>query len=234
MQQYFAKNKNLELLDDDIYHIRKVMRMKKRDLIKVVYDNVIYTCKLLDLKDNITFDIINNETKSNKGYSITVAFSLIKEQRLDYLLQKCTEIGVDSFIPLNTKNSVVKIDVKKTASKMSRWSKILKEASEQSNRHDIPKINEISDLKKLVKEDFDLKLLCSLNKNTKSIKKVLQNNPNCARILLVTGPEGGFDLEEEKFLMENGFISITLGDNVLRAETAPLAAASMINYELMR
>lgn len=234
MQQYFAKNKNLELLDDDIYHIRKVMRMKKGDLIKVVYDNVIYTCKLLDLKDNITFDIINSETKSNKSYSITVAFSLIKEQRLDYLLQKCTEIGVDSFIPLNTKNSVVKIDVNKVASKLSRWSKILKEASEQSNRHNIPKINEILELKKLAKEDFDLKLLCSLNKNTKSIKKVLQNNPNCARILLVTGPEGGFDLEEEKFLMENGFISITLGDNVLRAETAPLAAASMINYELMR
>lgn len=234
MQQYFAKNKNLELLDDDIYHIRRVMRMKKGDLIKVVYDNEIYTCKLLDLKDNVIFDVISSEAKVDKGYSITVAFSLIKEQRLDYLLQKCTEIGVDSFIPLNTKNSVVKIDVNKIASKMSRWGKILKEASEQSNRHDIPKINEISDLKKLVKEDFDLKLLCSLNKNTKSIKKVLQNNPNCARILLVTGPEGGFDLEEEKFLIENGFISITLGDNVLRAETAPLAATSMINYELMR
>lgn len=234
MQQYFAKNKNLELLDDDIYHIRKVMRMKKGDLIKVVYDNVVYTCKLLDLKNNVIFDVINSEVKVDKGYSITVAFSLIKEQRLDYLLQKCTEIGVDSFIPLNTKNSIVKIDVNKEVSKLSRWSKILKEASEQSNRYNIPKINEISFLKKLVNEDFDLKLLCSLNKNTKSIKKVLQNNPNCARILLVTGPEGGFDFEEEEFLIENGFISITLGDNVLRAETAPLVAASMINYELMR
>lgn len=234
MQQYFAKNKNLELLDDDIYHIRRVMRMKKGDLIKVVYDNVIYTCKLLDLKDNVIFDVISSEAKVDKGYSITVAFSLIKEQRLDYLLQKCTEIGVDSFIPLNTKNSVVKIDVNKEVSKLSRWSKILKEASEQSNRHNIPKINEISFLKELVNKDFDLKLLCSLNKNTKSIKKVLQNNPNCARILLVTGPEGGFDLEEEKFLIENGFISITLGDSVLRAETAPLVATSMINYELMR
>lgn len=234
MQQYFAKSRQLDLHDSDIYHIKKVMRMKKGDLIKVVYDNTIYTCELLDLRDSLHYKVINSEVKSKNSYTITVAFSLIKEQRLDYLLQKSTEVGADCFIPLNTKNSVVKIDNKKMENKLLRWEKILKEASEQSNRCDIPVIREVSNIKELVKEDFDFKFLCSLNKNTKSIKKVLQNCPNCARILLVVGPEGGFDPLEEEFLMKNNFISVTLGRNVLRAETAPVVAISMINYELMR
>ena len=63
---------------------------------------------------------------------------------------------------------------------------------------------------------------------------MLQNNTNCDRILLVVGPEGGFSLEEEKFLLDNGFISVSLGKNVLRAETAPVVALSMINYEFGR
>lgn len=82
--------------------------------------------------------------------------------------------------------------------------------------------------------DYDLKLLCSLNKNTKNIKKVLQKNNKCVKILLVVGPEGGFDQNEEEYLIRNGFISISLGNNVLRAETAPVVALSMINYEFMR
>ena len=82
--------------------------------------------------------------------------------------------------------------------------------------------------------DFDLKLICSLNENTENIKKVLQKNNKYDKILLVVGPEGGFDLKEENLLIQNGFKSISLGDTVLRAETAPIVASSMINYELMR
>ena len=79
-----------------------------------------------------------------------------------------------------------------------------------------------------------MKLLCSLNKNTKKIKKILQKNNKCDKILLVVGPEGGFDPLEEDFLIENGFISVTLGNTVLRAETAAVVALSIINYELGR
>ena len=234
MQQYFAKNKELELEPSDYHHIKNVMRMKAGDLIKVVYDNIIYTCEITNLKDDIIFNVIEKIRNEEKKYRVDVAFSLIKEQKMDYLFQKCTEVGVDALIPIETKRCVVKIDSKKVGSKKERWNKILKEASEQSFRSNVPKIDEILSLKELVKKDYDLKLLCSLNKNTKNIKKVLQKNNKCDRILLVIGPEGGFDYKEEEFLTQNGFISITLGDTVLRAETAPVVAISMINYEFGR
>ena len=234
MQQYFAKNKNLDLEDGDYHHIKNVMKMKRGDLIKVVYDNVIYTCKLNNVSNKSTFDIINKEEKTDKKLSVSVAFSLIKEKRLNYLLQKTTELGVNKLIPIETKRSVVKIEGNKEKTKIDRWKKICKEASEQSFRADIPEISGILTLKNLVNLDYDLKLVCSLNKNTKNIKKILEKNNKCVKILLVVGPEGGFDPLEEEHLLENGFKSVSLGENVLRAETAPVVALSMINYEFMR
>lgn len=234
MQQYFAKNKNLELEDSDYHHIKNVMRMKKDDIIKVVFDNVIYTCKLTSISNKSAFEIINKEEKDKKDYSVDVAFSLIKEQKLNYLLQKTAELGAGMLIPINTKRSVVKIDKKKETSKIDRWQKICKEASEQSFRSNMPKINSILNLEDLIYMDYDLKLLCSLNKNTKNIKKVIQKNNKCVKILLVVGPEGGFDPKEEEYLLNNGFVSVSLGNTVLRAETAPVVALSMINYEFMR
>lgn len=234
MQRYFAINKSLELDKGDYHHIKNVMRMKVGDLINIVFDNLVYTCKLTKINKEVSFEVIKTEEKNANDFQITVAFSLIKEQHLNYLLQKATEVGADFFIPLNTKRSVVKIEPKKETSKMERWKKICKEASEQSHRFKMPEIYGIKNLKELVTYDYDLKLLCSLNENTKNIKKVLQKSNKCVKILIVVGPEGGFDAFEEQFLIENGFQSISLGENVMRAETAPVSAISMINYEFMR
>ena len=234
MQQYFAKNENLELEDGDYHHIKNVMRMKKGDMIKVIWDKIVYNCKITEISDKSCFDIVSKEKTENDSYEVSIACSLIKEQKLNYLIQKCTELGVSELLFLNTKRSVIKIEDKKVSSKLERWQKISKEASEQSFQVNIPKLDGILSLKDLVKKEYDLKLFCSLNKNTKNIKKVLQKNNKCVKILLVVGPEGGFDPKEEEYLMENGFSSVSLGKNVLRAETAAVAALSMLNYEFMR
>ena len=234
MQQYFAKDDKLNLYDTDYHHIKNVMRMKNGDLIKVVYDNIIYVCKLYDLSNKCKFEVVEKYKNIDKKYKVDVAFSLIKEQKLNYLLQKCTEAGCDNFIPLNTSRSIVKIDNKKEKGKLDRWCTICKEAAEQSFRSSVPTIESISNLKSIIAKEYDLKLLCSLNENTKSIKKVLQNITNYDKILIVVGPEGGFTKEEEKLLIDNGFISISLGENVYRAETAAVVALAMINYEFGR
>ena len=88
-------------------------------------------------------------------------------------------------------------------------------------------------LKDLINLDYDLKLVCSVNQDVLNIKKVLQNNKKCDKIIFVIGPEGGISKEEEKFLTENNFIPISLGNRVLRTETAPICIGSIINYEYM-
>ena len=98
----------------------------------------------------------------------------------------------------------------------------------------MPIINDVCNIKDLVNYNVDLKILFTLNEKTKNIKKVLEKNNKCDKILIVVGPEGGFSKEEEELLINKGFISTSLGKNVLRAETAPVAAISMINYEFMR
>lgn len=234
MQQYFAKDDKLNLYDSDYHHIKNVMRMKKNDLIKVVYNKTVYTCKISEISPKVSFEIIEKEEKTDTKKKILLAFPLLKEQKLDYLLQKSTEVGIDEFIPIIMSRSIIKYDTKKDDKKITRWNKIVKEASEQSNRFEIPKINSVISIKELIKYDADLKILFTLNEKSKNIKKILEKNNKCDKILIVTGPEGGFTTEEEKLLISNGFLSCTLGSNVLRSETAPVVIASMINYEYMR
>ncbi len=234
MQQYFAKDKELNLYDSDYHHIKNVMRMKKGDIIKIVYNNIRYTCKVTEIGNKCKYDVLDQESNKNNSIKITLAFSLIKEQKQNYLIQKATEIGVNDFVPVETSRTVVKIENKKIKSKIDRWQRICKESAEQSFRYDVPKIYDIKDLKSIDVSDYDLKILLSLDKNAKNIKKVLQNNTKYDKIILIVGPEGGFTNDEENALVEKGFVKASLGSNVLRAETAPLVALSMINYELMR
>lgn len=236
MQRYF-KDTSLdifELSSDDSYHITKVMRNKIGDKVEVVIDKNLYICEIINLDSLVTVKKIEEvECDSELSCHITIAQSLVKEQKMDLILQKCCELGAAEIIPINTTRSIVKLDKKETK-KIDRWNKILKEASEQSKRVVIPKVNEIMDIKDLAKLDYDIKILCSVNELSTSIKKVLSKDLNNVKIILVIGPEGGFTDNEEKILMDNGFISTSFGNRVLRTETASLYALSIINYILMR
>lgn len=235
MQRYF-KDTNLDIFDlsnDDSYHIIKVMRNKIGDKIEVVIDKKLYICEIIQINDLVTVKRVEEvECNSELPCYVTIAQSLVKEQKMDLILQKSCELGVSEIIPINTTRSIVKLDKKETK-KVERWNKILKEASEQSKRIVIPKINEIMDIKDIVKLDYDIKILCTVNELSMSLKEVLEKNLHDLKILLVIGPEGGFTDTEEKILIENGFISTSFGSRVLRTETASLYALSIINYIFM-
>ena len=236
MQRYF-KDTDLdifELSQDDSYHITKVMRNNIGDMIEVVIDKKLYICEIIDMNNLVTVKKKEEvETDSELECSITIAQSLVKEQKMDLILQKSCELGVAEIIPINTTRSIVKLDKKETK-KIDRWNKILKEASEQSKRVVIPKVNNILDIKDLTKLDYDIKILCTVNELSTSIKRVLSKDLKGAKIILVIGPEGGFTDAEEKILIESGYISTSFGNRVLRTETASLYALSIINYILMR
>ena len=235
MQRYFKDTKlnEFELSDDDSYHIIKVMRNNIGDNIEVVIDKKLYICEIIEMNKLVKVKKIEEVIcDSELPCNVTIAQSLVKEQKMDLILQKSCELGVSEIIPINATRSIVKLDKKETK-KIERWNKILKEASEQSKRIVIPKVNEIMDIKDLAKLDYDIKILCTVNELSMSLKEVLNKDLNNLKILLVIGPEGGFTDSEEKILIDNGFISTTFGRRVLRTETASLYALSIINYILM-
>lgn len=234
MQRYFSKkieNNRFTLTEEDTYHITKVMRMVKDDKIEVVYQENTYICKIFSLSPLVEAEIVE-EIKNNQELKtqVTIVQSLVKEHKMDYILQKTSELGVDKIIPYCASRSVIKINEKKDK-KVERWKSILKEAAEQSKRIKIPEITNPINLSNLVKlSDYDIKFLCTVNESSQNLKKVLSNMVSGAKILFVIGPEGGFTPEEEKVMMENGFISISLGNSVLRTETASTFIMSVVRY----
>ena len=148
---------------------------------------------------------------------------------MDLVLQKSTELGVNKIIPLITERSIVKdIDEEK---KLLRWSKICKEASEQSKRNVIPMITKIKSIKEL---NIDgVKLVCSTNEKTENIKMFLHSQNIYDKMTIVVGPEGGLSPKEEQQLNELGFKSVTLGNRIMRVETVPIFMLSVLNYENM-
>ena len=235
MQRYF-KDTNLDLFElssDDSYHITKVMRNNIGDKVEVVIDKKLYICEIVKMNDLVTVRKGEEvECDSELPCYVTIAQSLVKEQKMDLILQKSCELGVSEIIPVNATRSIVKLD-KKESKKIDRWNKILKEASEQSKRVVIPRVNEIMDIKDLCRLDYDIKILCTVNELSRSLKEVLSKDLVNLKILFVIGPEGGFTDKEEKILIDNGFVSTSFGRRVLRTETASLYALSIINYILM-
>ena len=167
-----------------------------------------------------------------KTPNITLIVPILKEQKMDLILQKATELGVTEIIPIITKRSIIRLDEKDYDKKILRWSKIVKEAAEQSHRVDIPNITTIKTIKNLGIIEGK-KFVCSTKEKTKNIKFIMKNVTTCDKINLVIGPEGGLDITEENLLNEMGFESITLGNRILRVETVPLFLLSIINYEFM-
>lgn len=237
MQRYFVSSQenNLFLLNkDDSHHVINVMRMNLSDRVEIVYNSTLYLASITSLSYPVKCEIIETLGNYQKIIpNVIIAQALVKEQKMDYILQKSCELGVYQIIPLESIRSVVKMD-KNDNKKIVRWNKILKEASEQSKRLDIPNVTSLMNIKELIYIDAKYKFLCSVNETSKTIKSVLSNVNISDTILFVIGPEGGFDPKEEEFLINNGFSSISLGNNVLRTETASSYILSVINYEFLR
>ena len=235
MQRYFCNDKeNNEYLlsKDDSYHILKVMRMNIHDKIEIVDNKHVYLCEINNINP-VKAKVINEIIEQHENEkNIILIQSLVNENKMDYILQKGCELGVNEFYSLKAANCVIK-ENNKSDKKIIRWQKIVKEASEQSKRNIIPKVHNIVDIKELCELYGDLKILLSVNEKEKNLKKVLKENKKCDTLIIVVGPEGGFTKNEEDILIKSGFISTSLGSRVLRTETAGMVAISMINYEWM-
>lgn len=235
MQRYFAKDKDLTLSDKDIHHIINVMRMKVNDQIQIVYDSDVFLCKIDNISNKkVDYSVLEKININNElSTKVTIALPLVTEKKIDYMLQKCTELGCYEFIIYESERSKVKVN-NKIDNKIERWNLICKESAEQSFRNYSPKVVGIRNFDFLCENTYNLKLVGSTKKNKKTLKNVMQNSTNCDNIIIVIGPEGGLSEKEEKFLINNGYIGVTFGNTILRCETAPVFVMSAIKYEFGR
>ncbi len=232
MQRYFALDKrdNIFILrENDYYHIKVVMRLKIGEKVEVVYENKPYLSKITD---DYQIEMIEEIPSKELNINTVLLLPLLKEQKMDLILQKATELGVSEIILFNAKRSIIKFDENKEAKKIERWKRICKEASEQSKRCTIPEIRFVKNINEFSKLD-GLKLICSTIEDTNNLKKVLQASKKCVKINMIVGPEGGFDPNEEKDLINLGFTPVTLGNTIMRVETVPIFLLSVLNYEYM-
>lgn len=223
MQQYFVENELktndvIELEDDIIYHLTKVLRSTNKTFRLVDKNHNVFIANLLD---NSKAKIVSKLDENNElDCDITVILALIKSDKFELTIQKLTELGVKRIIPYNAKRSMVKET--KTDKKLLRYKKILMEASEQSHRNVIPEILPAIDLKDIVKYKSDLNIIAYEKDDdvSKSFK--------AKSITIIIGPEGGFEENEYQEIVKMGFKSVSLGKRILRAETAALYLTSII------
>ncbi|QHX36583.1 16S rRNA (uracil(1498)-N(3))-methyltransferase [Spiroplasma sp. BIUS-1] len=234
MHSFFIDKINLdtfEIKNDDFHHIKNVIKLKENEQIFCIFENEKYLCNISKItEDTCVAKIIDKVSSNNKQYEVNLILGIIREQKWDYVLQKATELGVDKIIPVEFKRNVVKIESKKEDSKINRWISICQSAAKQSKRTSIPKImNVVKDLNELDKYKSDLNLVCWEEEKNNFIKKEIKKE--FSSINIVIGPEGGISSEEISKLNSIGYNNVSLGDNIMRAETVPLFVLSCINYE---
>ena len=232
-QCFFIENK------DDIHHINKVMRQTKDDSIIVTFlDEKVYKCKIISINQQ-AIEIKPQEQQdinTELPQHITICSGLIKADKYEWMIKKATELGANEFIAVSMERSVVKLNESKVAKKLERWQKIIKEASEQSYRLNIPRVQFKSNLKEIYDmiNHYDY-VLIAYEKHAKHgelsrFKKILKQLKAQDRVLMIFGPEGGLS-ENEIALFEEASTLVGLGSRILRAETAPLYALSAVSYE---
>lgn len=213
---------------DEFHHITHVFRKKENDEILITNGKgVLVKAKIKDInKKNLTVFILEIKEEKSSTPAITVAFPLLKNKHDSLIVEKLTELGVKDFFPIVTKRTV-RQGTKKT---IEKFEKIAISAIKQCNNAFLPKIHEVSSLKELLKKikSFNFQPVVALEIGKHNLLTRIAQNYNEKPICIIIGPEGGFDNDEIDFLLEKRVPTVTLGNHILRAETAAITAVSQL------
>lgn len=232
-------NNKIKIIGEDVNHIRNVLRLKVGQDICICEKETTqnYNCTIEQIeKDFIECKIIKEilDTTEPNTY-IHIFQGLPKSDKLEMIIEKCTEIGVKEITPTIMTRTVVKLDEKDKSKKIIRWRKIAEVASKQSGRDAILKINDIINFKNIFEKlkEYDIVLVAYEKEKNTTLKSVITKTDKYKKIAVLIGPEGGIDDLEINQLKEcKNTEIITLGKRILRTETAPLVISSNILYEL--
>ena len=224
---FFSDTLSANMIDkldkNQSHYLSKVMRVKENEVFSLFNKEGEWEAKVLGIFKNIVeFKIIKQLRQKEITKELWLAFSPIKSNYQNFMLQKATELGVTKFLPIIFDRTVVRKINK------DRIEKIVIEASEQSNRINVPIIEEAQDLNGFLKKNSMNLIFTDLNSNIKKIdKSKFTDKPVC----IIIGPEGDFsETEREKILSFKGVQPIKINENILRSETAVISAISIVNY----
>jgi 16S rRNA (uracil1498-N3)-methyltransferase len=229
-----AEDKYIILNDPaQLHHLRDVLRIKPLEL-AAVFDNHgnEYITVVVEVGDAAArLEVKEKKAAQDPGVSITVACAIPKKVKMDDIVDKLTQLGVECIIPLETERVIVKLDKQKQAGRCQRWKKIALSAARQSQRSRLAVIKPVSGLKDVVlsADGFDLKLIPTLEGKRKSLKEILsQGRARIRKVMVLIGPEGDFTPDEVFLAKKAGFLPVSLGAQVLRVDTAAIAVVSFI------
>lgn len=245
MYKFFVANNQIsqnkvQIIGEDINHIKNVLRLQKNEEIQVCNRDtqVSYIAKILEIDKNEVLAKITQECveTTEAKISLHIFQGLPKQEKMEQIIQKATEIGVSDITPVKMERSVVKLDENTAKKKIERWQKIAEIAAKQSKRDKIPQIHSYICFKNLYEkiEKYDIVIVAYEEEKNISIKQVLKtlDKKEIRNIAIIIGPEGGIASNEISFLKELPNIKVvTLGKRILRTQTAPVVLAAIVMYE---
>ena len=243
MHRFFAEpgqigEKEIVITGADVNHIRNVLRMRTGEEVLIADGRgAEYRCKLTDLGENeVRAQILwKLDGNAELASAVTLFQGLPKSDKMDLIVQKCVELGVDRIVPVSTKRAVVKLDAKKEQTRLKRWNTISESAAKQSGRGVIPEVRGVMSFEKALEEAKKLEVLLIPYERAEHMaetRRVMGEIRPGQSVGIFIGPEGGFEESEVEEAVAAGARAITLGRRILRTETAGLAVMAMLGYLL--
>ena len=227
------------LRGEEHHHLSRVARIKPKDRVWLFDEHGIsYLARVEEIREDMTrLFILEKMENDEPKVKITLAQALIKSKKMDIVIQKSTELGITTLIPVFTARTIIKIE-DKIQKKMERWQKIAREAAKQSQRTLLPTILSPRPLEKLIEERHEEKKLFLSERKGIYLKDILIRDPGSknreeeppSSVLILIGPEGGWTEEEETYVLNHGYEAVSLGRQVLRAETAAICSLALISH----
>lgn len=240
MHRFYSPNadfsqKNIFITDPhELHHIKDVLRLKKGARIQIFNgrDQEADVCLEAILAEGFKVSVCEVRQGRVSSSRIILACAPPKKDKFEWIIEKCTELGVDEIIPLKTRRGEVVFTKERMAGKLARFEKVVINASKQSKRLSTPKVHQMTELSAVLNalDPQGLHLFPSLNGHPPHIKEVLSGPSAPQTVTIFIGPEGDFTPEEVLMAQKAGCLEISLGTTVLKVETAAIAAVSFVRF----
>ena len=241
MRRFFLEKNNIRedkatIRGSEARHIGRVLRLGVGDTLYLLDEDGCEYQAIIIAKSSKAVEVEllrKNPPRDDSPITVILGQALPKAQKMDYIVQKATELGVSTIIPFFTVRTVISLDDQRSKKRQGRWQKIAMEATKQCGRLVAPRIEDVMPFKEVLKKYSDnlLKIILWEDEKNIKLKEVLRRNQPPQNVIFLIGPEGGFTDDEVDIAREAGFQSVSLGRYILRTETAGLCLLGILQYE---